>query len=78
MEQPKGTTFTAAEMEALRVLVKFAAGHCGGGEDTIGAILYTGAARHLVDKVVEGEPPLKYLPDGAVCRLAEKIDGRQA
>jgi hypothetical protein len=56
------TTFTAKEMEALKIVVDWAAGNCGGGEDTIGAIMYTGAFRKLKDE------------DGAVVALARKID----
>lgn len=55
------TTFTAEEMAALKVIVDHAANHCGGGEDTIGAIMYTGAFHKLNG-------------DGAVCNLARKID----
>lgn len=61
----KQTTFTPAEMEALKTLVEFAAKNCGGGEDIIGAILYTGAGRRL--KEAGG--------DGAVVALADKIEG---
>lgn len=56
------TTFTAEEMAALKVVVDHAARNCGGGEDTIGAILYTGAFHKLKDG------------DGAVAALARKID----
>lgn len=56
------TTFTAEEMAALKVVVDHAAMCCGGGEDTIGAIMYTGAFHKLRDG------------DGAVCDLARKID----
>lgn len=56
------TTFTADEMAALKVVVDHAAINCGAGEDTIGAIMYTGAFH----KLQKG--------DGAVCNLARKID----
>ena len=56
------TTFTAAEMAALKMVVDYAAKKCGGGEDTIGAIMYTGAFH----KLGKGE--------GVVAELARKID----
>ena len=56
------TEFTDDEMRAIAVLVRYAAQRCGGGEDTIGAILYTGAFRQL-------RPG-----DGRVVALATKID----
>lgn len=54
--------FTDAELKAIAVLVQHAAKCCGGGEDTMGAILYTGAFIHLDNG------------DGAVVALAQKID----
>lgn len=56
------TTFTKEEMAALKVVVDHAAKCCGGGEDTIGAILYTGAFHCLPDG------------DRAVAVMARKID----
>ena len=58
----KETTFSAKEMAALKIVVDHAAKCCGGGEDTMGAILYTGAFHQLDD----GEQ--------AVVDLARKID----
>jgi hypothetical protein len=58
----KETTFTAAEMAALKLIVDYAASCCGGGEDTIGAIMYTGGFHLLKDG------------DKAVVNLAKKID----
>ena len=54
--------FTDDELKAVAVLVQYAARRCGGGEDTMGAILYTGAF-HLLDN-----------GDSAVVQLARKID----
>lgn len=54
--------FSDGELRALAVLVRHAAKNCGGGEDTIGAIMYTGAFHQLPD------------PDEAVVALARKID----
>jgi len=58
----KEQTFTAEEVAALKIVVDYAAKHCGGGEDTIGAIMYTGAFRKLKDG------------DAAVVALADKIN----
>ncbi len=49
-------------MIALKIVVDYAASRCGGGEDTIGAFMYTGAARHLSGDV-------------ALVKLAQKING---
>ena len=58
----KETTFSAKEMAALKILVDHAAKSCGGGEDTSGAILYTGAFHKLENG------------DQAVVDLARKIN----
>lgn len=65
------TTFSAKEMAALKIVVDFAAKHCGGGEDTIGAIMYTGAFHQLnrIDDLPNANASI-----GAVCDLARKID----
>ncbi len=54
--------FTNEEKKAIKVLVEFAAARCGGGEDIIGAILYTGASKYLVNN------------DEAVVTLATKLN----
>ena len=61
------TTFTDEEMKALKVLVDYAAEGCR--EDTIGAILYTGA--FLCFGSMQNESR-----DDSICELAKKIDGK--
>lgn len=57
--------FTEEEVQALGVLATFAAKHCGGGEDLIGALLYTGAFRCME----RGDPK----HDASVVNLAAKL-----
>jgi hypothetical protein len=56
------SVFTTQERRALALLVQYAAKRCGAGEDTLGAIIYTGAFRELPDG------------DNGVVRLARKLD----
>ena len=62
LEARERVCFTTEERAAVAVLVQHAAKRCGGGEDTLGAILYTGASIHLENE------------DEAIVNLAKKID----
>ncbi|RTK97747.1 MAG: hypothetical protein EKK64_00600 [Neisseriaceae bacterium] len=57
-------TFNDKEVAALYTIAKFAASRCGGGEDLIGLIMYTGAFHALKDEC----------PDGAVIDLVKKLE----
>jgi hypothetical protein len=56
----EGTLFSDEEMSVLKEVFKFAAAHCGGGEDIMGAIIWNGGHRAL--------------SDDKIVRLANKIE----
>ncbi len=62
LDWAEGEDFTESEMKAIFRLASYAAKYCGGGEDLIGAIMYTGAFHFLKNQ------------DEAVVTLVEKIE----
>lgn len=72
-ELPEGlTVLTDSEMRALAVLVRFVAQRCG--EDTIGAILYTGAFHQLGGLSQQPTPEEQHENDTRIVHLARTID----
>lgn len=70
---PEGlTVLTDSEMRALAVLVRFVAERCG--EDTIGAILYTGAFHQLGGLSQQPTAEQQRENDIRVINLARTID----
>jgi hypothetical protein len=59
-------SFTEPQMKAIKRVVDYAASCCGGGEDTIGAFIYTACFR---EEILD----TKNNPD-AIVNLAEIID----
>tara|TARA_Y100000034_G_scaffold125150_2_gene174332 strand:+ start:7507 stop:7929 length:423 start_codon:yes stop_codon:yes gene_type:complete len=69
--------FTEEEMKAIFRLVSYAAKCCGGGEDIIGSILYTGAFHFLKDADTGPDEQGRYAVargNDAIVALAQKID----
>jgi hypothetical protein len=73
--------FTDDEKKALYVLADFAAKHCGGGEDIMGAILYTGAFHWLPGDHGKNEDGtysvVHKLENSSVVELAKKIEAHK-
>jgi len=68
-------TFSDKEVAALYTIAKFAASRCGGGEDLIGLVLYTGAFHALKDEYPDKKQTFfAKTPEGAIVDLVEKLE----
>lgn len=63
------------EMRAIYVLTQYAARFCGGGEDTIGALLYTGAFLRLAPAIDRSSP--EFINDPAQVMLASRQEAER-